>query len=209
MKRNLTVLMLLLSIVVFSQTRRIGNDTLELSKLAIEQFADSSYQLNMKAGYCIELDASKSIDAMVPDLEYNWTIDRIKKVKGTVIEHCFSTPGKHLVALSIYDPKLDQMVLNDTVFNLDIPAALRFKKGGFYKILNTVTFDANNFKIPDGSFLLWNFGDGNFSSGSLARNVYYDEGMFDIQVYEMQYTSDSTVKVNQAVKDIIRIETNR
>ncbi len=209
MKIITTSFLLLLILFGHSQTRRLGKDTLALTKDAMAAFADSSFQANLNASYCIELDATESIDEEVPDLEYNWTIDRIHKTKGVVAEHCFKKHGKHLVSLSIYDPKIDQMVLNDTVFYLDVPAALRFKKGGFYKILNTVTFSAADYKVADNSFLLWSFGDGSYSSGNLVRNVYFEEGMYDVELYEVSYTSDSTVVVNQAVKDIIRIETNR
>lgn len=209
MKKYVTFLLAVLSLSLHSQTRRIGTDTLDLALPALKAFADTSFQANLKANYCIELDASASVDPMAPDLQYNWTIDRVYKKKGLQIEHCFSKFGNHLVALSIYDPKINQMVLNDTVFNVTVPPALRFKKGGFYKILNTVTFNAADFSVPEGAFLLWNFGDGNFSSGNLVRNVYFDEGIYDVKLYEMQYTSDSTIKVIQAVKDIVRIETNR
>lgn len=193
----------------YSQTRRVGKDTLALTQGVVSAFADSLFQVNLKASYCIELDASESIDEKVPNLEYNWTFDRIHKTKGVVAEHCFKKHGKHLISLSIYDPEIDQMVLNDTVFYIDVPAALRFKKGGFNKILNTVTFDAGGFQVKDNSFLLWSFGDGNYSSGNEVKNVYIDEGIYDVELYEITYTSDSTVMVNQAVKDIVRIETNR
>ena len=209
MNKGFSILLLLINFAVFSQTRKVGSDTLNISKLAIAAFPDSSFNSNKRVNYCIELDATQSIDPVAPNLEYHWTIDRIYKAKGTIVEHCFPKPGNHLVTLSIYDPKIDQMVLNDTVFNLFIPSALRFKKGGFYKILNTVTLVTDDYQIPDNSFLLWDFGDKNFSSGSSVRNVYSDEGVYDIKLYEMQYTSDSTVKVIQAVKDAVRIETNR
>ncbi len=209
MKKYVTFLLFILSLSLYSQTRKIGTDTLELAKPALKVFADTSFQANLKANYCVELDASASVDPMVPDLQYNWTIDRVHKKKGLKVDHCFTEFGNHLVALSIYDPKINQMVLNDTVFNISVPSALRFKKGGFYKILNTVTFSASDYTVSDGAFLLWNFGDGNYSSGTLVRNVYYDEGIYDVKLYELEYTSDSTVRVIQAVKDIVRIETNR
>ena len=202
MNKGLSILLLLINFAAFSQTRKVGLDTLTLSKLAISAFPDSSFNLNKRVNYCIELDATKSIDPIAPNLEYFWTIDRIHKTKGTIVEHCFPKPGNHFISLSIYDPKIDQMVLNDTVFNLSIPSALRFKKGGFYKILNTVTLVTDDYKVPKNSFLLWDFGDETTSTQTNPTHTYNDAGTFEVMLIATNDCDSDTIIQQVIIEDI-------
>ncbi|MBR9831171.1 hypothetical protein [Acidiluteibacter ferrifornacis] len=206
--RNLILACLLLfSSFTFGQTRKVGADTLLLALKSITNYTGEVVDNNIPE-YCVTVDASESIDQYAPELEYTWVFDGLRKRKGIKVEHCFTRPGFHQAAINTYDPSIGQLVESDTTIVLNVPPALRFDKSGFFKILNTVSFKTKGYKAGEGNFLLWSFGDGNYTTGHAVKNVYYEQGDFEVMVYEMKYEGDS-IRVIKAIKDTLTISNNR
>jgi hypothetical protein len=199
--------LLLLSSITFAQTRKVGSDTLAIAEKSITNY-NGQTTVNNNPEYCVSLDATQSIDKVGPGLEYTWVFDGIKKRKGIQVEHCFTRPGFHQASLNTYDPSIGQLVESDTTIVLNVPSALRFNKSGFFKILNTVSFETKGYKTKEGNFLLWKFGDGNFTTGNSVKNVYYEQGEFEVVVYEMKYEGEN-IQIINAIKDTINISNNR
>jgi hypothetical protein len=207
MKNFILACMLLVCSLSFAQTRKVGADTLAIAQKAIASYTGETI-INNFPEYCVSLDASKSIDMNAPELEYTWVFDGLRKRKGIQVDHCFTRPGLHQASLNTYDPKIGQIVESDTTIILNLPSALRFNKSGFFKILNTVSFETKGYTVAEGNFLLWSFGDGNYSSGRSVKNVFYEIGDFEVVVYEMKYDGES-IQIIKAIKDTINISNNR
>ncbi len=207
MKKYFLLFITFLSVTaLFSQTRRLGTDTLLLALESIERYSED-IQSNTDPKYCTKIDASASIDQLNPNLKYLWLFDDFIKQEGVKVEQCFSSPGFHQVELSILDTKINQLVIRDTVLPLYIPNAMKFTIGGFQKVMNTVTFDAYAYDLED-TFLFWDFGNGNYTSGQFVKNVYVDEGEYEVKAYEMSL-KEGAIQIKQAVKDTVSIQSNR
>lgn len=207
MKKSILLFFTLVCVsAIYSQTRRLGTDTLILALESIQKYQGDIYS-NANPRYCVQLDASSSVDPSNPDLKYIWLFDGFVEKEGLVVEQCFSSPGFHQAELSVMDTIINQLISRDTVLPLSLPNAMRFKIGGFQKILNTVTFDAFEYDLDD-TFLFWDFGNGNYTAGQFVKNVYTDEGNYEVKSYEMKLT-DGLIEIKQAVKDTVSIQNNR
>lgn len=132
--------------------------------------------------YCFTFDASASADPTLKDLTYIWTFGDDQLKEGIVVDHCFDNSGTHLVKLGSVDP-ITNIKNSDTTFIVSIKPPLNFNQ----MLKNNIVKKSINFEykeeLPQGTSLLWHFGNGIFKSGTKVDFTFNRPGNYYIEFF--------------------------
>ncbi len=142
--------------------------------------------------YCISLDASESIDPERPDLVIQWDFDDGGSASGPAIEYCFTTPGKHMAFLNIYDPVTQ--FTDKREFEMDVEFKAPFELDYPYTVYKGEPVSlAVTGELPEDSLkIIWDLDDTRLLEGEQIDVQFYSAGRNNIKVYLIN-DSDSIV----------------
>jgi len=134
--------------------------------------------------YCGTIFEKKMMDKDTSRFEFTWDMGDGSILKGKKVRHCFSSPGKYHVVLTVSDK---EGVIKDTYkisYDLDIKQKkqIYISSPDTVKINSAVTFDTKRSFFGDfqpGDFY-WNFGDGFKTKGEEVTYIFRKPGVYTI-----------------------------
>ncbi|MFL5762455.1 MAG: PKD domain-containing protein [Bacteroidia bacterium] len=128
-------------------------------------------------------------------LTYEWNLGDGSKVKGLEARHCFSTPGVYNVELNIVEEASGALFYNETSYEFTVEDAeqVYLNCPDTIIVAQPVYVSSEKSRVPGSSILsyLWDFGNGDHSSGIAGLYRYNKEGVYPIRL-QVGYRNDSS-----------------
>lgn len=135
-------------------------------------------------GDIITLDASKSYDADIDLLKYEWDFGDSTNSSGISVNKSYNIPGLYTVTLKVSDNSgLECNYSYDTKILRVVESPVAFAGEDIIACSNKeVVFDASKSTDSDGivNSFAWDFGDGNTGGGEKTTHIYKQAGIYSV-----------------------------
>lgn len=167
----------------FSSNRVNDDDIYSFTSTIIRKAVCDSLQENSYCYQFLEENAAK-FDS-VPFL-FQWKFSDGYKVEGTIVEHCFSGPGKYFVQLDVVNMVTKEVIYNEKTDTIIVEDIIQPYINGpdSFRMGENVRLDALKSNLPgwDISRYYWNFDDETIAVGQEVTKRYSRPGIYDIQL---------------------------
>jgi chitodextrinase len=142
-------------------------------------------------GEVVHFDASESSDPDNDPLSYSWNFGDGESGEGSQTSHIYSTPWVPIITLTVSDGDLDStarvvIVIGGGGGQNRPPSASIDEPGNFdsFSIGETIVFDGTSSSDPEEDSLtyVWDFGDGNSSTGMITTHAYTELSPFLVKL---------------------------
>lgn len=156
--------------------------------------------------YCLDLDATATIDTARPDLIYEWEFDDGAHQSGTKVSHCYDTEGEHKVWLHIFDPQTLSRDKKEVETIVDFPPPFSITAWGVVSIGSEMNFDASSNVPEDVDYVFWDFGDHQSAVGMQASHTFSYPGNYKVKAYvigagEVLACASTNINITRSLHD--------
>lgn len=134
---------------------------------------------------CVDLDASRSVDAQSGSLTYVWDMGDGTSSTGPIVSHCYAKRGKYIIQLDVVEPsgyvRVAEKVIpvdftQDDVLNFQSPTTVR--------VGESVAFDAldSELAVCENVNVVWDFRDGLSKTGRQVEHVFRKPGRYAVRM---------------------------
>lgn len=146
-----------------------------------EVFAEFDYVYDTCIAGPVSFTDSSFGDAGVTN--WNWDFGDSNSSSIQSPNHIYMQPGNHFVSLEVTDANGCQNVLTERIEYFPVPALIVVDPSTFNGCApELVTLDNLSFPIDTTYDILWDLGDGNFSTAISPQHLYEDPGVYSLNV---------------------------
>jgi len=162
---------------------------------------------NVCAGNSVVFDGSSSYDPDGTIISYIWNFGDGNILSGSILNHIYTNPGNYTATLLITDndglQSQDNLVVTVNNCTANQNPVANAGPDVTTNVSQNILFNGNNSYDPDGTIIsyIWNFGDGNLSSGEIVNHAYLNAGIYNVTLIVTdnngaQSTDNAIVTVN-------------
>lgn len=156
----------------------------------------------------IAFDGSGSSDENNDQLTYSWNFGDNRTGSGVNPTHSYFNDGTYIVTLRVSDGQFESVPVSTTATVTTPNEKPVANPGGPYsaKVGESIRFNGTQSRDSDGSISLysWNFGDGNFETGSRPFHTYAAAGNYTVS---LEVTDNQGAKHTQSTQATITQDT--
>lgn len=158
--------------------------------------------------YCLTFRDNGSIPVDTLNLKYRWSFGDEVSATGSVISHCFSGPGNHVVRLDIVERETGKLFFTKLIYNLQLRDFEQpYIESPDFAVKNeNISFDGNKSFLPGFRILSysWDFGDQTRDKGEKVTHSFAENGEYSVNL-EVALRSDSSglIKKTGVTKKIL------
>ena len=184
----------------FSSNRGQNDDIFKFSTLVPHLSNCDTLQENI---FCFEFWDEQSVGIDTIPASFEWEFSDGSLVKGQRVVHCFPGAGKYWAKLHIIDSTTDETFLTQSTLEFELEdheQPFITSKDTEY-VNNDISFSGLDSYLPGFTIeeYIWEFGDGNFSTGPEVIHRFMDPGNFFVKLGLSGYSNDKTVKEMKCV----------
>ena len=190
----------------FASDRNRSDDIFRFETKIPQLFNCDTMKVNQ---YCFRFWDEKYSGADSLNVEYQWQFSDSTVLKGLSVEHCFPGAGKYWARLIIVDHTTSETFLTQSSMEFEIedfeqPFITSKDTSG---VLEEIKFSGLRSNLPE--FLIdeyiWDFGDGNFTTGAEAVHTYKKDGVYNVKMGVSGKRGESKIRENHCIFKPIRI----
>tara|TARA_B100000809_G_scaffold116776_1_gene115009 strand:- start:7858 stop:10104 length:2247 start_codon:yes stop_codon:yes gene_type:complete len=104
----------------YFSSNRNGSDDIFKINVSFPPFKNCEEILGVQLCYEFFEEATINVDSI--SMVYEWDFGDGNREEGTEVYHCYENPGHYLVSLNIKDPLIDNVFVNQDIYDLEIEA---------------------------------------------------------------------------------------
>jgi len=167
----------------FASNRRRNDDIYEFTMSIIRKSSCNPLEIN---DYCYEFVEENAIRYDTIPFNYEWRFGDGNKALGSIVEHCYSGPGKYLVQLDVTNLVTNEKTLNQKSQMLIVEdveqAYISCPEAAETGRILEFSADSTNLPGWDISSYYWNFGDETIATGKDVEKTFLRPGTYNIQL---------------------------
>ncbi|AHJ99025.1 PKD domain-containing protein [Hymenobacter swuensis] len=135
---------------------------------------------------CVELDASRAVDAAAGPLTFRWNMGDGILLTGPSVQHCYQARRKYTVQLDVVEDATGEVRTAEKLIPVDFTQeiVLNFRAVDTVRVGQPVTFDALDSQLPlcRNVVVLWDFRDGYVSNGPQVQHAFRRPGQYPVRM---------------------------
>lgn len=167
----------------FTSNRSFSDDIFKFESTIIRM---ASCDTLIENSYCYRFIEENAVKFDSLPFRYVWKFGDGAKANGSVVEHCYSGPGKYIVQLDVVNLITKEVMYNEKTDTVLATEEVQPYISGTDKIKagQQIKLNANNTNLPGWKITqyYWNFGDETIRIGKEVDKTYSKPGRYNVQL---------------------------